>query len=98
MAGSRAPGAGSAPGTVPSATGNGIGGAPVAIAWATTVIAPNAPTVITAAVAAVLVQSMGFARLTSPSTRGSSNSRESTSSRFRNRGGIGCEDTDPSIA
>lgn len=62
MIGDAAAGAGTPPSAGPRS--RGIGTAPVATAWATTMTPPIAPTVSTAAVAAVVVQSTEGERLT----------------------------------
>jgi len=77
---------------------SGIGTAPVATACATTITPPSAPTVSTAAVAAVVVQSVLDDRLATPST-GRIRSRKYDSPRSTSDGDIKCEeDTCPSIA
>jgi hypothetical protein len=53
-----------------------MGTAPVATAWATTMIPPSAPTVSTAAVAAVVVQSTEADRLTRAPTGGRTKPRK----------------------
>lgn len=64
--------------TPPSAgpRSSGMGTAPVATAWATTMIPPSAPTVSTAAVAAVVVQSTEADRLTRAPTGGRTKPRK----------------------
>ena len=87
---------GATPSAGPSSSGTGT--APVATAWATTMIPPSAPTVSTAAVAAVVVQSAAGARLTSASAEGHLSSRKYDSPRAASDGDIigeDGEDTDP---
>jgi hypothetical protein len=85
-------------GAGPSSIGTGIGTEPVTTVWAITMIPPNAPTVSTAAVAAVVVQSTAGGRPTRTSPGGHIRSRKYDSSQSTSDGDISCEDTDPPIA
>lgn len=84
---------GSSPSAGPSSSGTGT--EPVATAWATTMTPPSAPTVSTAAVAAVVVQSTVGERLTRASIGGRTRSRKYDSPTSTSDGVMYCEDTDP---